>query len=256
MKDAAKNWCEEFFDDLFAEHHLVRSEDKEMRDTLAFLKDKLHLRSGGKILDQCCGVGSLSIAMAKMGYDVAGFDLIPSYIDRAKRDAAAAGVSCDFETGDAHAYIYRDPRDAVVNWWTSFGYAKDDAQNIKMLRCAAASLKSGGYFVLDYMNAPQRLRDFAKGDVAYSETKKADCTIVWESRLDRASEMIVKKWICQGADGRKVEKQGGGAKLYSSAQLERMLAECGFVDITFYGSIGGEALTGSSPRCIAVARKE
>lgn len=255
MPQENKNWCEEFFDDLFAEHHLVRTDEKELQETIAFLEEKLHLKPKTTIFDQCCGVGSLSIALAQKGYNVTGMDLIHSYIERARRDAGTANICCTFAAADAHDYITPVPCDAAINWWTSFGYTPDDAQNIKMLHCVAASLKTGGWFAMDYMNSPQRLKAFGASLYSVSEIKKENCTITWESYLDSPNNMIVKKWIYTGADGKKIEKQGGGAKLYMRSDLEKMFTTCGFKNIQFYGSMAGEPLDDASPRCIVVAQK-
>ena len=255
MTTETKNWTTEFFDDLFAEHHLVRDDEKELCETIAFFENKLHLKPQDRIFDQCCGVGSLGIALARKGYRITGMDLIPSYIERARRDAKDVKELCVFEAGDAHTYVAPVPCDAAINWWTSFGYTPDDAQNIRMLQCVSRSLKTGAWFTLDYMNAPQRLKGFGNKEYSISETTKKDCTITWESRLDKANHMIVKKWSYTGADGKKIEKQGGGAKLYERSDLEKMFSACGFDNIQFYGSVAGELLSDSSPRCIVVARK-
>jgi SAM-dependent methyltransferase len=249
------NWCAEFFDDLFADQHLVRNDAADLETTISFLREKLHLRSGDRIFDQCCGIGSLGIALAKNGYDVTGVDLISSYIERARRDAENTGVSCRFEAGDAYQYVTPVLCDAAINWWTSFGYSPDDAQNIRMLQRVSESLKIGGWFSLDYMNMPQRLKEFEDKEISISAVVKNGCAMSWESRLDRAQAMVVRKWTYTGTDGKKVDRQGGGAKLYSRSDLEEMFTSCGFDSIGFYGSISGEPLSDSSPRCIVVARK-
>ena len=251
-----ENWCADFFDDLFAEHHLVRDDKKELDEAVAFLEEKLHLNPGDTVFDQCCGVGSLSIALAEKGYHAHGIDLIPSYAARAERDGAHGADKCTFSAHDAYTYTTPAPCDAAANWWTSFGYSPDDAQNALMLKRVYESLKDGAWFTLDYMNAPQRLKSFTNGDISFSEIKKPTCTIVWESYFDRAQNMIVKKWIYKGNDGKTVEKQGGGAKVYTQDDLSRLFADCGFTDISFYGSTAGEPANQDSPRCSVVARKK
>lgn len=250
----AKNWCENFFDDLFAEHHLVRGQE-EIAPVVSFLQEKLQLKPGNVVFDQCCGVGGLAIGLARKGSRVVGVDLIPSYIERARWDAASAGVRCVFEVGDAHEYTTIAPCDAAVNWWTSFGYTPDSSQNIKMLQCVAKSLKKGGWFALDYMNAPQRLKEFHGGRESSLEMRKENCTILWKSWLDTDRGMIVKEWNYSDDRGRKVSKLGGGAKLYTRADLEKMFTLCGFQDISFYGDVAGHPLSDDSMRCIVVARK-
>lgn len=250
-----KNWCADFYDDLFAEHHLRRTEEGEMNAVIRFLEDKLRLKAGDTVFDQCCGVGSLSIALAKRGYKPVGVDLIPSYVSWAAGDAKEAGVTCHFDCGDAYAYVTPAPCDAAINWWTSFGYSADDAENVRMLARACDSLKPGAWFSLDYMNGPKRERDLKAQAVIREEIRKADCTIAWESRLDTARRMVVKTWFYEGKDGTKSQKAGGGAKVYTADELMALFSRSGFGDTAAYGSIEGEPFSESSPRCIIVGRK-
>lgn len=247
------NWCAEFFDELFAEHCLMTRSSAEIGQIVAFLSRILRLTPGATVFDQCCGVGTLSLALAQAGYRIQGVDLIPAYIEQASREAAEKQLDCRFAAGDAFSYVAPDRCDAALNWWTSFGYTPDDRQNAKMLECVFASLKPGGWFALDYMNAAERRRLLGpEGRTAYTQTK-TDCTIYCESRLE--GEMLVKDWSYTGADGRRIDKPGGGAKLYTPAQLQKLLEGCGFGNVTFFGSAKGEALGPASPRCIALAQK-
>jgi SAM-dependent methyltransferase len=243
----SENWCTGFFDDAFADLYLARGE-AEVVPAVSFLKDKLRLAPGASVFDQCCGIGTLSVALAAEGYRVTGVDLIPSYVARAAD--AAEGLDCRFFTQDARSFIAPEPADAGFNWWTSFGYYEEDAENLRMLQAANRSLKTGAYFALDYMNRDERLNSFAANDVRESVTPQG----TWTTAYDRARDMVVKTWRYD-AEGSRVEKKGGGVKLYSAACLERLLTAAGFGDIEFYGDWQGAPLTASSPRCIAVARK-
>lgn len=253
--ETAASWCADFYDDTFAEHHLVRHDAARLEAALDFLQDKLRLKPQARIFDQCCGLGSMSIPLAHRGYSVEAVDLIPSYIARARQEAAEVAHRCRFAVGDAHEYIAAAPCDAAINWWTSFGYSVSDAENSRMLACVAASLAPGGWFALDYMNAPRSLAEFAQGDTTHSAYRRPEGVTHWHSTYDRATRMIVKKWVYAPHEGPAIVKQGGGAKAYGAPELAGMLAACGFGDIEFYGSVAGEPLTDDSPRCIAVARR-
>jgi len=248
-----ENWCLEFFDDLFADQYLTRPKDRYLPQTISFLTDLLKLKQGDTLFDQCCGTGDVSHAMAENNIKTIGVDLIPSYIKRAQENTH--DLDCVFHIGDAHKFVTDQKCDAAVNWWTSFGYTDDDKQNIKMLQCLFDSVKSGGYVALDYMNAPQRLNDFKDTDTLYSTHENAGHTSSWESKLSDDKKMIIKKWICTKPDGTTIEKQGGGAKLYTKAELQDMFEACGFINITFYGGLDKSSLTDNSPRCVTVAQR-
>ena len=255
MKHAVKterqdNWCADFFDEAFADHYLERA-PQHILAAVGFLTRHLQLAPGSRIFDQCCGVGNVSHALARMGHQLTGVDLIPGYIARAKKSAVAKDLSCDFYADDARVFKTPAPCDAAFNWWTSFGYFEDDAENRRMMERAADSLKTGGLFVLDYMNRAERIASFGDKDVLVAQTPEGR----WESIFDRARDMVVKSWIYRDAAGNDVAKNGSGAKLYSPAQLQRLLEQAGFKDVEFRGDWSGGPLTATSPRCIAIARK-
>lgn len=254
--DNATQWCQQFFNDVFAAAHLVRQDAGAMAQTVRFLKQALHLQSGMRVFDQCCGVGDVSLALAAEGLQVMGVDLMPSYIDTARQRAADAGQTADFYAADAGAFVPPQLCDAALNWWTSFGYSASDTENIQMLHRAFESLKPGGYFALDYMNAPQRCAAFAGKDVVVDRYTLPDGAVsVWESRLIESGRMLQRTWHYTDTMGKTLTQQGAGAKLYTAVQLQELLETAGFVNVCFYGSDAGDIYDAQSPRCIAVACK-
>ena len=255
MKHAVKetapdNWCAEFFDEAFADHYLERA-PQHILAAVGFLTRHLQLAPGSRIFDQCCGVGNVSHALARMGHVLTGVDLIPGYVARAEKTAVTEKLNCHFYADDARSFKTPEPCDAAFNWWTSFGYFEDDAENRRMMERAAESLKPGGRFVLDYMNRAERIAGFGDEDTMVAETREGR----WVSVYDRARDMVIKSWHYRDAAGNTVEKNGSGAKLYSPAQLQLLLEQAGFTDVEFRGDWNGAPLTATSPRCIAIARK-
>jgi hypothetical protein len=122
-----------------------------------------------------------------------------------------------------------------------------------MLERIFDSLKPGGWFALDYMNYHERLRLLGPEKKTGYRQVKDSCTITCDSRMD--GDMLVKDWIYVGKDGRRVEKRGGGAKLYTPLQLRGLLEGVGFRKVSLYGSAKGDFFTTESPRCIVVAQK-
>src|SRR5262245_23654662 len=116
------DWWADFFDDTLAEMFLVRADEGELTATLAFLTERLALGSGSMVFDQCCGIGSLSIPLARRGIRVVGVDQCAAYVERARRESA--GLPATYEVGDALAFTPAGPCDGAFNWYSSFGYAE------------------------------------------------------------------------------------------------------------------------------------
>jgi cyclopropane fatty-acyl-phospholipid synthase-like methyltransferase len=60
----------------------------------------LDLRPGMRVLDLACGHGALANRLAARGCQVTGLDSSAVFLDRARADAAAAGVSAEDVAGD------------------------------------------------------------------------------------------------------------------------------------------------------------
>ena len=255
-KTTAETWHKDFYDDTFAQHCLQRSE-KDVAETVGFLMTHLSLKPGMVFFDQGCGLGTLSLALARQGLNVIGVDLIDSYISRARAEATSENLPCDFHTDNAYDFIPPQPCDAAINWWTSFGYSEDDNKNILMMHRIFESLKPGGRFGFEYKNGARILKDFANSNSLRDIAEKDGHKTIWESRYDPATNMVYKDWIYTAPDGSTQQNKGGGAKLYTAEDITRLLRTAGFVNIKFYGEIKGGAFDAErSIRCIAVSEKE
>lgn len=246
------SWWVELYDDLLAEVLLERPEPSETVRTLDFLERQLGLAGGERIFDQCCGIGSLGVPLARRGFQVVGVDLVPDYIKRAQN--AAQDTTAQFYAGDAFEFVASPPCAAAFNWWTSFGYAPDDATNLRMLSCAFASLVPGGRYALDFMNAYQVVRQFARDVVVERETSVGTVNLWRRSSLDPRLGVVHKAWTYHLADGRRITRESQ-VRLYFPHELVDLLGRAGFVDVQLWGDLGRQGLTIDSPRCVAVARR-
>jgi SAM-dependent methyltransferase len=82
----------------------------------------LDLRPGMRVLDLACRhTGELANRLAERGCQVTGLDSSAVFLDRARADAAAAGVSVEYVAGDMRQIPWTGRFDRVVNWSTALG---------------------------------------------------------------------------------------------------------------------------------------
>ncbi len=248
-----EGWWSALYDDWLADQLLVR-EPGEVDATLAFLCARLEIGPGARVLDQCCGIGSIALPLAAQGMRVVGVDQAETYIARATREARERRLEASFVAADACRFVPAEPVDAAFNWWTSFGYFDDDDANLAMLARAFDALVPGGRFALDTMNVPGVLRAFQRDVVLRRETPRGEVLLLRESAIDLPRGRMLKRWTYFVGGERKVEHESS-VKLYMPDVVAGMLRRAGFVDVQLLGSLAGEPASLDSPRLIALARR-
>ena len=109
--------------------------------------------AGERWLDIGTGGGGLAFALARRGADVVGVDVSEEGLEHARRQAAADGLTVDFEPGDAQALPFEDGSfDGVVS---AFGliFAPDQERAAAEL---ARVCRSGGKLGLTLMPMDSR----------------------------------------------------------------------------------------------------
>lgn len=253
-KQAEPNWWKSFYDDTPFYLYLERNEPAELEATLRFLTNVLQVSPGDRLFDQCCGMGSVSIPLAKRGYRMVGVDLCDGFIKRANGDIAGGALEAEFYVGDAFEFVPEEPCDGAFNWYTSFGYSAKDSENIRMLQRAYASLKPGAWFALDFLNAPMIRNNFQPTMVRKLDTPDGEIVITRNCEIDEETDLMKQVWNWQMPDGRKIETPST-LRLYTPGQLVRLFERAGFTNVKLYGNLEGDPRSDRSPRCICVGRR-
>jgi SAM-dependent methyltransferase len=246
-------WWTDFYGDLLADVLLETTSGDEIAQTLGFLQRELDVTAGRRVLDQCCGNGRLSHALAEEGVELIGIDIIPGYIDRA-REGGGGGGRCEFEVADAFKFVADPPCDAVFNWWTSFGYALEDEKNLAMIERAFESLRPGGKFALDFMNVPGIYRHFLPHVITRAPHAEGEITLLRESEIDLQNAAIRKNWTYY-QNGKLQAEHESVVRLYEPSKLSSLFSEAGFVNVTLFGGLDSSPVTIDSPRCIVTGTK-
>ncbi|HUB40901.1 MAG TPA: class I SAM-dependent methyltransferase [Streptosporangiaceae bacterium] len=205
----------------------------------------LDLEPGMEVLDLACGHGRIANRLAERGCRVTGLDATPLFLQRARADADALGVTVDYVQADMRELPWRSRFDRIVNWFTAFGYF-DDAANKQVLAQAASALKPGGRLIVELNNYPVLMRGYLPSVVHERNGE----LVVDQHRLDPlASHSIVTRTVIRGGTMRQTRFF---TRLLTFPELRDWLLSAGFLTVRGYGE-DGNPLTAEHRRLIAVA---
>ncbi len=109
--------------------------------TAARLVSYAQVRAGQSVLDVACGTGVVALTAARAGATVRGLDLAPALLERARENAALAGVEIEFREGDAEALPCADASfDVVLSQFGHIFAPRPEVATAELLRV----LKPGG----------------------------------------------------------------------------------------------------------------
>ncbi|MDA3626844.1 methyltransferase domain-containing protein [Saccharopolyspora sp. WRP15-2] len=208
--------------------------------------DLLGLEPGAELLDLACGHGRLANPLAALGCRVTGLDSAGTFLEHARADAAARGVEVDYRLGDMRELPWTDRFDAVINWFTAFGYFSDEG-NREVLAQVHRALRPGGRFAMELNNLANLLPRYQRDVV---RTRGEDMAID-EHHLDPVTlRSHVRRTLIRGSERRTVRYS---VRLLTAPELRTWLAEAGFREIEILGE-DGERLTTDHRRMIVTAR--
>tara|TARA_B110000879_G_scaffold22125_1_gene28537 strand:- start:297 stop:1031 length:735 start_codon:yes stop_codon:yes gene_type:complete len=156
-KDWFVNWFNTSYYHTLYQHRDEAEACRFIDNLCAYLK----IEQGAKILDLACGKGRHSIHLAKKGFLATGIDLAKESIIKAK---ASSISNVEFDVHDMRLPYKENEFDFVFNLFTSFGYFKNQQENIDVLKGVATNLKEEGFFVLDFLNATKVIKNLVSSE--------------------------------------------------------------------------------------------
>ena len=202
----------------------------------------------GKVLDLACGSGRHSLLFARKGFNVTGIDLSENLLRVAETSAIREKLKMQFIKADLRNIELTEKFDLVVNLFTSFGFFEKDEDNFSIFRTASDLLKSGGYFVFDFLNSA-----FVESNlVRESSENKLNEKIIQKRRIE--GDRVIKDIIIQHNGTVKTFYES--VKLYKWAELHEAIQENGLaIKNTFGDFTGSDFVEATSPRIIIIAQK-
>ena len=246
------DWTKKFFGEDYARAYprddLTESQVKGAMELLGIARPP-PLR----VLDLACGYGRHTLSLHKQGFHAFGLDNAWNLLERAGRDTQSAGlgIAPPFTCADMRVLPYASEAfDAVVSLFTSFGYFDDEADDQAVLKEIARVLKPGGRFFLDILNKEWLMAHFDERFWEEGEGAKLLNEMVFDYERGRLN---TKRTIIPD-EGERSELYSS-IRLYTLAEMTRMLRTAGLTHRKAYGDYAGKRYDMEGFRMIVVAEK-
>jgi ubiquinone/menaquinone biosynthesis C-methylase UbiE len=232
----------------------IEGADEEVEQLRSLLAD--HGLEPETALDVACGIGRHAVELAAADVDVHGIDLSPEYVERARDRASEAGVAgrASFEVADMRRLGERTDRyDLVANMWTAFGYF-DEETNERIADGFRERVGEGGALVMELVNKEGMMTDYQE-----SSAQRDDDLLFTERReyTPATGRMETTLTLFREAESEQAYESLGelswDLRLYSPAELRRLLERAGFTEVSLYGGLDGAALERDSSQFVVVA---
>ncbi|MDP8246248.1 MAG: class I SAM-dependent methyltransferase [Candidatus Hinthialibacter antarcticus] len=240
--DQSGVWWRDWFNDIYLDVYAHRDDASAEREAQAAAKT-LALQAHEQILDLCCGNGRHCRALKRLGFEhVAGVD----YSYPLLRFGQSEKPRARYVRGDMRLLPLRDASfDALVTFFTSFGYFKTNIENLKVFQETRRILKPGGRFLIDYLN-PDHVRAHFEPE---SERKHGEYCIRETRSFTDDGERVEKEIVIENWGG-EVRTYHESVRLYSYPEICDMLASADLAPQGVFGDFSGAAFDASQPRMI------
>lgn len=213
----------------------------------------LELEPRSRILDLACGSGRQTLEISRRGHRVLGVDSLDAQLSEARADAKSEKLNAHFLKGDIRQLGYRAEFDAVVNFYSSFGYFRGERDDAKTLEGVFKGLKPGGKLLMDLLNKEWLMRHFEPN--LWEQAEDSQGAVVLDQisfnfetgRLDNHRTLLAQ-------DGTRTPSFVS-LRVYTLTELKRLLESAGLLYRGVWGGFDGCAYGMDSRRMIVLAEK-
>lgn len=229
-------------------------------DTVSQVLSSLLTRYGksrGFLLDLACGTGSVSVRLAKKGYEVIGVDLSPEMLSEAQNKAYSAGQNILFLCQDMTALDLYGTVDAAVCTLDGLCHLPNEESVQAALRKVSLFMNPGGVFLFD-VNSVYKHRAVLGNNTFVYDTDDVYC--VWQNTLlsDGVTVQMDLDFFEPVSDAGDYVRQSERftERAYPRETLEAMIKKAGFTVLDVFDGYSGKPAHDTSERLLFAVRKD
>lgn len=211
--------------------------------------------NGGLLLDVACGTGSLSLELAKRGFDVTGVDISREMLSRAQNKMYESGENILFLCQDMRKLDLYGTVNCAVCMLDSLNHLTSTEDLLETFKSVSLFLEDGGIFIFD-MNTPYKHREILADNSFVYELDRLFC--VWRNTLsDDGATVEINLDFFEKTDGANYRRycESFCEKAYDTQTVVDLLGQAQLSLVSQYGELSCDAPGEKTQRTVFVARR-
>lgn len=208
----------------------------------------------GTVLDLACGTGSLTVELAKRGYDMIGVDASGDMLCRAQNKAFESGVSPMFLCQRMQELDLYGTVDAAVCSLDSINHLTDEEDVRRTFERLRLFVAPGGVFIFD-VNTVYKHKNVLGDNVFVYEYPDVFC--VWQNSFNGQDNTvdIELDFFEKSGETYKRRSENFSERAYEIDFLKSLLDKTGFDTEFVFDDMSREPLKEDSQRAVIAARR-
>lgn len=210
---------------------------------------------GGILLDLACGTGSISVEMAKKGFDVIGVDSSVGMLNAARQKAYESGeqillLNQSMDDIDLYGTV-----DCAVCVLDSINHLEDSEQVKRTFEKVSLFMNEGGAFAFD-VNTPYKHKSVLADNAFVYDLDELYC--VWQNSYNEADGSVdISLDFFEEEDGAYYRScECFTERAYNLADIETWLTQAGFEVIGIFDDMTTEKAHAKTERAVFLAKKK
>lgn len=241
----------------FAEYYDSLTSNVSYDETAKYVADILDENGikKGILLDLACGTGTMSVQMAKRGYEVIGIDNSPEMLSEAREKVCESGEDILFLCQDMCDIDLYGTVECTICLLDSLNHLESEEELLSAFKGVSLFTVPGGLFIFDVNTQYKHKYVLGNNTFVYDND---DVYCVWQNEYDDESktvEIFLDFFEEENGLYRRSSEYFTECA-FSDEIIRRLLKEAGFSNVKAYGELSRNAPSETEERIFYVARKD